>query len=344
MKAVGFRQSLPVSHPEALIDLELPLPVPEAHDVLVKISAIAVNPVDTKIRRLAAPAVGEVRIPGWDAVGEIVTTGSAVSGFQPGQRVYYAGALARQGSNAQYQAVDARLIAVAPQSLSDEQAAAMPLTTITAWEILFDRLQVQRKDAEPRKPRQRTLLITGGAGGVGSMMIQLAKQLTDLTVIATASRESSAAWCRELGADHVINHHQPLPPQLQAFGLNSVDMIASLTHTTDYMAQYVECLTPQGQLAVIDDADVLDVMPLKRKSISLHWESMFTRSMFSTEDIAAQGALLAEVAALVDSGCLRTTLSEVMQPFNAATLREAHRLIETQQTIGKIVISGFAAE
>lgn len=344
MKAVGFRQSLPVSHPEALFDLELPLPVPEAHDVLVKISAIAVNPVDTKIRRLAAPAEGEVRIPGWDAVGEIVTTGSAVSGFQPGQRVYYAGALARQGSNAQYQAVDARLIAVAPQSLSDEQAAAMPLTTITAWEILFDRLQVQRKDAEPRKPRQRTLLITGGAGGVGSMMIQLAKQLTDLTVIATASRESSAAWCRELGADHVINHHQPLLPQLQAFGLNSVDMIASLTHTTDYMAQYVECLTPQGQLAVIDDADVLDVMPLKRKSISLHWESMFTRSMFSTEDIAAQGALLAEVAALVESGRLRTTLSEVMQPFNAATLREAHRLIETQQTIGKIVISGFASE
>lgn len=337
MKAFAYSQSLAITEPAALFEIELATPELAAHDVLVKIAAIAVNPVDTKVR-LNAPALNQARVLGWDACGEIVAVGSAVSQFSIGQQVYYAGDLNRQGSNAEYQAVDSRLIALAPRSLSAAQAAALPLTSITAYEILFDRLKVARKSASATA-NAKTLLITGAAGGVGSILIQLARQLTDLTIIATASRPQSADWCRELGAHHVINHQHEMLPQLQALGITEVDMVASLTHTGDYLEQLIACLKPQGQLAVIDDMPVLNAMLLKAKSISLHWEMMFTRSMFNTADMHLQGELLAEVAELVDAGRLRTTLNQVLTPINLANLITAHSQIEAGCTIGKIVLS-----
>lgn len=337
MKAFAYSQSLAITEPAALFEIELATPELAAHDVLVKIAAIAVNPVDTKVR-LNAPALNQARVLGWDACGEIVAVGSAVSQFSIGQQVYYAGDLNRQGSNAEYQAVDSRLIALAPRSLSAAQAAALPLTSITAYEILFDRLKVARKSASATA-NAKTLLITGAAGGVGSILIQLARQLTDLTIIATASRPQSADWCRELGAHHVINHQHEMLPQLQALGITEVDMVASLTHTGDYLEQLIACLKPQGQLAVIDDMPVLNAMLLKAKSISLHWEMMFTRSMFNTADMHLQGELLAEVAELVDAGRLRTTLNQVLTPINLANLITAHSQIEAGRTIGKIVLS-----
>lgn len=337
MKAFAYSQSLAITEPAALFEIELATPELAAHDVLVKIAAIAVNPVDTKVR-LNAPALNQARVLGWDACGEIVAVGSAVSQFSIGQQVYYAGDLNRQGSNAEYQAVDSRLIALAPRSLSAAQAAALPLTSITAYEILFDRLKVARKSASATA-NAKTLLITGAAGGVGSILIQLARQLTDLTIIATASRPQSADWCRELGAHHVINHQHEMLPQLQALGITEVDMVASLTHTGDYLEQLIACLKPQGQLAVIDDMPVLNAMLLKAKSISLHWEMMFTRSMFNTADMHLQGELLAEVAELVDAGRLRTTLNQVLTPINLANLIAAHSQIEAGRTIGKIVLS-----
>lgn len=337
MKAFAYSQSLAITEPAALFEIELATPELAAHDVLVKIAAIAVNPVDTKVR-LNTPALNQARVLGWDACGEIVAVGSAVSQFSIGQQVYYAGDLNRQGSNAEYQAVDSRLIALAPRSLSAAQAAALPLTSITAYEILFDRLKVARKSASATA-NAKTLLITGAAGGVGSILIQLARQLTDLTIIATASRPQSADWCRELGAHHVINHQHEMLPQLQALGITEVDMVASLTHTGDYLEQLIACLKPQGQLAVIDDMPVLNAMLLKAKSISLHWEMMFTRSMFNTADMHQQGELLAEVAELVDAGRLRTTLNQVLTPINLANLITAHSQIEAGRTIGKIVLS-----
>lgn len=342
MKAIAYTQALAIDQAEALFDLELELPQLRDFDVLVKIAAIAVNPVDTKVRR-NMPATDAPRILGWDACGEIVALGSKVSAFKIGQRVYYAGALDRQGSNAEYQAVDSRLIALAPTSLNNAQAAALPLTSITAWEILFERLNVARKPAPATQGARPTLLITGAAGGVGSMLIQLARHLTDLRIIATASRDSSRQWCLDLGADHVINHQHELLPQLQALGIQEVDMVASLTHTSDHLEQLIACLKPQGQLAVIDDMPVLNAMLLKSKSLSLHWEMMFTRSLYQTSDMQAQGDLLHEIASLVDAGKVRTTIQQVLTPINAANLIRAHQQIESETSIGKIVLENFPA-
>ncbi len=341
MKAVGYHQSLPIDDPAALQDIELPTPVPGPHDLLVRVHAVSVNPVDTKVRKRAQPAPGEpARVLGWDAVGTVESMGEAVTGFQPGDRVFYAGAIQRPGTNAELQAVDARIVARAPATLDDAQAAALPLTSITAWELLFDRLRV------PRNPQNsggagQTLLVVGGAGGVGSMLIQLARQLTALRVVATASRAETRAWCLELGAHAVVDHTQPLDTALKAAGIGGVDMVASLTQTERHYPQLIEALKPQGQLAVIDDAATLDAMPLKHKSISLHWESMFTRSTFDTPDLAAQGALLAEVAALADASRLRSTVRENFGTINAQNLRRAHALLESGKSLGKVVLQGF---
>lgn len=341
MKAIAYTKSLPADHPEALFDIQLELPQIQEYDVLVKIAAIAVNPVDTKVRR-NMPAVDAPRVLGWDACGEITALGAKVSGFEVGQRVYYAGALNRQGSNAEYQAVDARLIALAPKSLSNAEAAALPLTAITAWELLFDRLKLSRLNQSEQRTQGPVLLVTGAAGGVGSMLIQLARQLSNARIIATASRETSREWCLELGADYVINHQHDLLPQLQKLGIPEVDMVASLTHTADYLEQLVACLKPQGQLAVIDDMTELNAMVLKSKSLSLHWEMMFTRSLYQTADMQAQGELLRDVAKLIDAGKLRTTIKQVISPINAANLIAAHQQIETGQSIGKIVLENFS--
>ncbi|MFD1711778.1 zinc-binding alcohol dehydrogenase family protein [Ottowia sp. GY511] len=336
MKAVGYFTPQPIDHADALLDLDLPTPTPGAHDLLVRVKAVSVNPVDVKVRASATPKDGSARILGWDAVGVVEGMGADVQGFAVGDRVYYAGDLTRPGTNAELHAVDARIAAHAPKTLNDAEAAALPLTSITAWELLFDRLAVPAGGGQGQ-----TLLVMGGAGGVGSMLTQLARELTELRVVATASRPETRAWSLDHGAHDVIDHRQPLAPQLAALGLPQIDLVAGLTHTPHYFAQYVDCLRPQGRIALIDDMDTLNVVPLKAKSLSLHWEMMFTRSMFGTADMARQGALLAEVAQLADAGRIRSTLTEEFGPLNAANLRRAHARVESGKMIGKAVLAGF---
>lgn len=337
MKAIGYHDPLPLSDANALQDLDLPAPQPGPRDLLVRVKAISVNPVDVKIRAGVKPEPGQAKVLGWDAVGTVEAIGAEVRGFKPGDRVYYAGSIARPGTNAELHAVDERIAAKAPTSLTDAQAAALPLTAITAWEILFDRLKVARGT----ESSGQSLLVVGGAGGVGSILIQLARQLTGLRVIATASRPETRQWCMDLGAHAVVDHAKPLAAELAALGVPQVDYVAGLTQTEKHFAQYVEALKPQGALALIDDPKTLDALPLKRKSISLHWEMMFTRSLYTTPDMDAQGRLLAEVAALVDAGRVRTTMTENFGAINAANLRRAHALVESGAAIGKAVLAGF---
>ncbi len=338
MKAVAYYQSLPAEHPEALQDVQLDAPSPGPHDLLVEVRAISVNPVDTKIRRNVAPEHGAAKVLGWDAAGVVQAVGSAVSLFQPGDRVFYAGAIDRAGANIELHLVDERIVGRMPASLSFAEAAALPLTAITAWELLFERLQI----AEGSTDQGQSLLIVGAAGGVGSILTQLARRLTGLTVIGTASRPETQAWVRELGAHHVIDHGKPLSEELARIGIGQVSHVASLTQTDQHYAQLIECLQPQGRLALIDDPlQPLDVMQLKRKSLSLHWELMFTRSLYQTEDMIEQHRLLQRVAELVDSGVLKTTLSEHFGTINAANLRRAHALLESGKAKGKIVLEGF---
>ena len=336
MKAIGYRHNLPVDQPQALEDLELPAPKPLARDLLVRVKAVSVNPVDTKVRRNTAPPAGEAKVLGWDAVGVVEGVGAGVTGFQVGDRVFYAGSIARPGANSELHVVDERIVARAPASLEDGQAAALPLTAITAWELLFDRLGVAHGGGA-----DRALLIVGGAGGVGSILIQLARQLTQLKVIATASRPETQAWCLELGAHAVVDHSKPLAQALKEAGHGQVDYVAALTQTPRHYAQIVESLKPQGAIGVIDDMAGLDVMALKPKALSLHWELMFTRSTFGTPDMAEQGKLLAAVAQLVDAGRIRTTAGAHFGTINAANLLRAHAWIESGQAQGKVVLEGF---
>jgi zinc-binding alcohol dehydrogenase family protein len=339
MKAVAYLQSLPIDHIDALLDADLPEPEPTGHDLRVRVAAVSVNPVDTKIRRGVKPAAGQPKVLGWDAVGVVDAVGDAVTLFKPGERVWYAGDITRAGSNAEFQCVDERIVGRAPVTLSDAQAAALPLTAITAWELLFDRFGVT--------PETRgTLLVVGGAGGVGSILIQLARQLTGLAVVATASRPATQDWVRQLGAHQVIDHRQPLAAQVQRLvdggQIEPVTHVASLTQTDQHWDQLVELLAPQGKIGLIDDpAAPLDVMQLKRKSLSLHWELMFTRSLFHTADMQRQHELLNRVADLVDAGRVRSTLAQHFGTINAANLRRAHAQIESGTTLGKIVLEGF---
>jgi len=338
MRAVGYREAGPLGRPHALVDLELPDPQPGPRDLLVRVAAVSVNPIDTKVRRTRRPAPGAVQVLGWDAVGAVEAVGADVRGFAAGDRVFYAGSLNRPGANSELHVVDHRIAGHAPRSLNDAAAAAVPLTTITAWEILFDRLGVERLAADDT----RALLIVGGAGGVGSMLIQLARQLTGLTVLATASRPETQLWCLDLGAHAVIDHHAPWAPQLEAAGYAPVDLVAALTHTGEHWPSIVEAIAPQGRIALIDDPDPQpDIRPLKPKSVSLHWESMFTRSLFDTPDVGEQGALLGEVAALLDAGTLRSTVTDVRGPIGAATLLAAHALVESGRARGKVVVAGW---
>lgn len=337
MKAVGYQQSLPIDNPNALLDIELSDPAAQGRDLLVEVKAVAVNPVDTKVRMRGGAEPGQYKVLGFDATGIVKAVGPQVTLFKPGDRVWYAGSIARPGTNSQLHLVDERIVGRAPTSLDFAQAAALPLTTITAWELLFDRFGIARGE-------QRTgdaLLIIGAAGGVGSIMTQLAHRLTGLVVIGTASRPDTQAWVRELGADHVIDHSRPLTEELKRISIPQVRYVAALTHTEAHYAQIVEALAPQGKLGVIDDMKVLDAMPLKRKSASLHWEFMFARPVFETEDMIAQHRLLNETADLIDAGVLRTTLGENFGPINAANLRRAHALIESGKAKGKIVLEGW---
>lgn len=338
MRAVGYRKSLPIIQDEALVDLDLPQPEPGPRDLLVKVEAISVNPVDTKVRRRAEREAGGTKVLGWDAAGTVVATGAEVTEFAVGDAVFYAGDLGRPGTNSEFHCVDARIVGRKPTSLDWAQAAALPLTAITAWETLFDRLDTGR----PVPGAAHALLIVGGAGGVGSIAIQLARQLTDLTVIATASRPETAQWCLDLGAHHVVDHGKPLAAEVAALGIGAPGLVFSTTNTDLHLAEIAGLIAPQGRFALIDDPESLDISVLKRKSLSLHWEFMFTRSMFATADIAEQGRLLNEVARLVDEGRLRTTLGEHYGRIDADNLRRAHALIESGRAKGKIVLEGFS--
>ena len=316
-----------------LKDIEIAQPSPGKHDLLVRVSAVSVNPVDTKVLARAKDS-GDEKILGFDAVGTVEALGSEVAGFKIGDRVWYAGDVTRPGSNAEFQCVDSRIVGHAPASLSDAEAAALPLTALTAWELLFDRLQM------PAVFDNRVLLIIGGAGGVGSMLIQLAKTLTKATVVATASREESKAWVTELGADYVLDHSEPLSAEFAAAGMKGITDVASLTHTDEYFDEVVSMMRPQGRFALIDDpVKPLDISAMKQKSISLHWEFMFTRAMFKTDDMARQGEILNQVAGLIDEGKIRSSLNQTLSPINAETLSKAHELIRSQRTTGKIVVT-----
>jgi zinc-binding alcohol dehydrogenase family protein len=341
MKAIGYTQSLPINDSMSLIDIELPQPTASGHDLLVRVSSIAVNPVDCKIRKNVAPEGDNYKVIGWDAVGEVVAIGESVSNFQPGDRVFYAGDLNRQGSNAEYQLVDERIVGNKPKSLSDSEAAALPLTSITAWELLFERLAIKQQQPDSKEQSNDVILIVGAAGGVGSILVQLASALTGATVIATASRESSAQWVKKLGADHVIDHSKPLPEQVKQLDIGQVTHVASLTHTDSYLDSYVELLAPMGKIALIDDPKSVDISKLKQKSLSLHWEFMFTRSMFNADDISAQHQLLNKVSELIDQGYIQTTVGKNLGTINAKNLRLAHEEIESGKSIGKIVLEGF---
>jgi zinc-binding alcohol dehydrogenase family protein len=336
MRAVAYRKSLPIAADDALVDVELDRPKAAGRDLLVEVKAISVNPVDYKVRLRADPG-GEAKVLGFDAAGVVVETGSGVTLFKPGDEVFYAGTIVRSGTNAEFHLVDERIVGRKPKKLGFAAAAALPLTSITAWELLFDRLGVVRGEGRDK----RAALIVGGAGGVGSIAIQLARRLTALTVIAAASRPETVAWCRELGAHHVIDHRQPFAPQLAAAGVPAADLILGLTATDQHLAQIVEVLAPQGRFGLIDDPKALDMGLFKRKSASVHWESMFTRSIFETPDMIEQHKLLNEVSRLVDDGVLRTTLGENFGRINAANIKRAHALLESGKSRGKIVLEGF---
>lgn len=337
MKAIGFYQPGPIDAPDSLIELEVPAPELRPRDLLVRVQAVSVNPVDMKLRKSARPPEGQARVLGFDAVGTVVSAGAEASLFRPGDMVFYAGAIDRPGANAEYQAVDERIVGRKPKSLSALEAAALPLTSLTAWELLFDRLRVPYGV----KSGGGSILIIGGAGGVGSILTQIARQLTGLTVIATASRPETADWCRRMGAHHVIDHSRPLGEELAAIGIPQVTYVASLTQTDRYLPVIVDILQPQGALALIDDPVSLDVLPFKRKSLSVHWELMFTRSLFATPDMIRQSQILNEVSALTDSGVLRTTMTQELGPMRADTLKAAHRLAESGRAIGKVVLGGI---
>jgi NADPH2:quinone reductase len=339
MRAVVFRKSLPIADPDALIDIEMARPEPGARDLLVKVEAVSVNPVDTKVRRGGDPADG-ARVLGWDAAGTVEATGPGATLFKRGDAVFYAGSLVRPGANAQFHLVDERITGRKPSSLSFAEAAALPLTAITAWELLFDRIGVRRGEAAD----QRSLLVVGGAGGVGSMAIQIARKLTGLTVIATASRTETQDWVRELGAQHVIDHGQPFAPQLAAIGVPAVDIVLALTGTAQNAVQIAEVIAPEGHLGLIEGAAALkafDTGPLFTKSVGVHLELMFTRAMFGTPSMIEQHRLLSEIADLVDSGVIRTTLKQIVGPIDAAHLNDAHALIESGKAIGKVVLEGW---
>lgn len=337
MKAVALTRYLPIDDPQSLIDVELPTPTPAGHDLRVRVEAVSVNPVDTKVRAPKPTVEASPRVLGWDAAGVVDAVGEAVTLFKPGDRVYYAGAIDRPGSDAEFQLVDERIVGPMPRTLDFAEAAALPLTALTAWELLFERFGFDADGAD----RGRTLLIVAGAGGLGSIAIQLARR-AGLTVVATASRAETVEWCRRMGADHVIDHRQPLKPQLEALGMTTIDAIACFTAAEPYWRQMTELVAPQGRIGlVVGMKAAVDLEPLKAKSASVHWEYMFTRAQYGTPDMIEQHRILAHVAALVDAGALRTTLTETLTPIDAAHLRAAHARLESGRSIGKLVLRGW---
>jgi zinc-binding alcohol dehydrogenase family protein len=336
MRAVAATAPLPADDPRSLVDVELPLPQPGPRDLLVKIEAVATNPVDYKMRQNVDPGNGP-RVLGWDAAGTVVAVGTQVRSFAAGDEVYYAGALERPGADAEYHVVDERLVARKPASLSFGQAAALPLTSLTAWEGLFEHLGLSDGGVQ----RTGTLLVTAAAGGVGSMVCQLARALTGLTVVGTASRAETVEFARRMGADHVVDHHKPLAPQILELAPGGIDFVFSTSRTDANLPVYAEVLKPGGRIVAIDDHDSLPIGVLKPKSIGFHWEFMFTRSRCQTPDQDVQQLILTRIARLVDTGALASTATQDLGPINAANLRRAHQLLESGSSIGKTTLTGF---
>lgn len=357
MRAIAYHRCLPATDPDCLVDITLPDPVATGRDLLVRVQAVSVNPVDTKLRRAAAPAEGEAKVLGFDVAGIVDAVGPEVTRFRPGDAVMYAGDRKRPGGNAELHLVDERLVGRKPATLDFAQAAALPLTTITAWESLFDRLALPheaagrasgqaagRAPAQPAAAGAGTLLVTAAAGGVGSIALQLARQLSTARIVATASRPESRAQAERLGADTVLDHGEavkPLPDQLKAAGIRWVERIFSISHTDRHFAALAQVIAPFGRLCVIDETGPIDVRLLKARSASLHWEGMFTRSGFGLPDMAEQGRLLDAVADLVDAGRIVSTHAQTLGPINAANLRAAHARVESGATVGKLVLAGF---
>ncbi|MDU8946601.1 zinc-binding alcohol dehydrogenase family protein [Ovoidimarina sediminis] len=337
MKAVGYTKCLPIDDVEALIDFSIDQPSPRARDLLVRIEAVSVNPVDYKIRQKQPPPADAPGVLGWDGVGEVVETGAKARLFAPGDRVWFAGAIDRPGSNAEFTCVDERLAGRAPAGLAAADAAALPLTALTAHEMLFDRLDVAR--AVPGGAE--AILIIGGSGGVGSIAIQLARALTGLQVIATASRPQTRDWVLAMGAHHVVDHSAPLAAGVAALGIGAPSFVFSTTQSATHAAAAAEILAPQGRYGLIDDPQGFDLKAFKAKSASVHWELMFTRSRFATPDMSRQGEILNELAALVEGGRIRSTAAEHFGAITAANLRRAHTRLESGTAMGKIVLSGF---
>ncbi|TMO04159.1 zinc-binding alcohol dehydrogenase family protein [Pseudoalteromonas sp. S327] len=335
MKAIGYQKSLPIENELSLQDIELETPTAHGHDILVEVKAVSVNPVDFKIRQAMPAAEGEYKVIGWDATGVVKSVGENVSLFKPGDKVWYAGDITRSGSNAQFQLVDERIVGHMPSSLSYGEAAALPLTSITAWELLFDRLNVAKNDDS------KSILVIGAAGGVGSIMVQLLKQRTKLNIIASASRAETTSWLEDLGADTIVNHRNPLSEEFAAKNLSEVDYVVSLNNTEQHLPEIEKVVKPQGQFALIDDPETLNIVPFKNKSVSVHWELMFTRSLFKTDDMQEQHVILNNVATMIDQGLIKTTVGEHLGKINAANLRKAHQHLESQTAKGKVVLEGF---
>jgi zinc-binding alcohol dehydrogenase family protein len=343
MKAVGYIQSLPPSDPQSLFDFDAPAPTPGPRDLLVAVRAVSVNPIDCKVRMRSQGAPGQPKVLGFDCAGVVQAVGSEVTLFRPGDEVFYAGSILRPGTNSELHLVDERLAGPKPRTLSFAEAAALPLTSVTAWELLFDRLRIPRLHASvrPDAAPRGTLLVIGASGGVGSILVQLARQLTTLTVVGSASRPESRQWVLDRGADHAVDHSKKLSEEVRRLGIQYAEYIVGLTHTGEHFDEVVELIAPQGAFALIDDPTEIDVRKFKPKSASLHWESMFTRSSYQTADMIEQHRILSHISTYVDEGRLRTTLARVAGRITAENLRAAHAAIEGGRSIGKIVLEGF---
>ncbi|PLT32793.1 zinc-binding alcohol dehydrogenase family protein [Bacillus sp. V5-8f] len=340
MKAVGLTRYLPIEDPESLVDVVIEKPRATGRDILVKVKAISVNPVDTKVRAPKDKVEENPKILGWDVAGVVEEVGPDCSLFRPGDEVFYAGSIARQGGNSEYHLVDERIVGRKPASLNFAEAAALPLTSITAWEALFTRMSLSRN---PGDNEGKSLLIIGAAGGVGSIAIQLAKQ-AGLTVIGTASRPETVDWVKSMGADYTINHHEPLLPQLQQMGYETIPYIFCLNALEKHWEGISEAISPQGVLCAIDDpTSPLDLTLLKQKSVTFVWEFMFTRALFETDDMIEQHRLLNQIADAVDQHKLKTTLTDILGSISAENLRQAHKLLESNKAIGKVVLEGFGS-
>ncbi|MDH3666095.1 MAG: zinc-binding alcohol dehydrogenase family protein [Paracoccaceae bacterium] len=337
MKAVGYMRLGDIESDDSLVDFEVERPSPTGRDLLIRVHAVSVNPVDYKVRNRRPPEGDQPNVLGFDAVGEVVETGDKAAAFKLGNRVWYAGVINRSGTNAEYHLVDERIVGQKPKTASNAEAAALPLTSLTAYEMLFDRLRV----TDPVPGAAPAVLIIGGSGGVGSIAIQLLRALTDLTVIASASRPETQAWVKELGAHHTVDHGEPLPEQVEALGIGAPGFVFSTTHTHQYVGQAAELIAPQGRFGLIDDPETMDIMPFKTKAVSTHWELMFTRPLFQTADMARQGEILNDVAKLFDAGKIRSTATEALGTICAENLRRAHLTLASGTARGKLVLEGF---